>query len=222
MRAIAPCRATLINDGKVEAVLDVGANAGQYGTDLRDWGYGGRILSFEPGSEAFGRLSRRAAEDDLWDCLPIGLGREQDRRELFIAGNAGQSSSLLEMSDLHIDAAPDSAIVGSETVEIETLDRVAGQLLDREARLYTKLDVQGLELDVLAGGRGLLERTVALELELSLVPLYREMPLIGDVVEALRAWGFVLFSVEPDWKAVGTGELSQLNGLFRRIPTSPA
>jgi SAM-dependent methyltransferase len=44
----------------VDLVLDVGANVGQFGTDLRRYGYKGEILSFEPLPAMFVILTDKA------------------------------------------------------------------------------------------------------------------------------------------------------------------
>jgi hypothetical protein len=50
-------------DLDVNCVLDVGANARDYGAMLRRLGYRGRIVSFEPVLATFTRLPARCADD---------------------------------------------------------------------------------------------------------------------------------------------------------------
>ena len=62
----------------LRTIVDVGANVGQYGKSLREWGYKGRIVSFEPLTSAHGILSRTAAGDDTWIVAPrCAIGSER-------------------------------------------------------------------------------------------------------------------------------------------------
>ncbi|MDF3156688.1 FkbM family methyltransferase [Mesorhizobium sp. XAP10] len=55
-----------------------------------------------------------------------------------------------------------------------------------------KIDVQGLEYEVLLGFGHLLESCLAIELETHVVPIYRGQKLIGDIVDILGDFGFAL------------------------------
>jgi FkbM family methyltransferase len=73
----------------VDLVVDVGANIGQYGRLLRDWGYDGRILSFEPMRDEYAVLSRVADADGWWETV-----RSADDGELAIHVTGNSLSRL--------------------------------------------------------------------------------------------------------------------------------
>src|SRR5258708_30234376 len=56
----------VFRDHDIGFVLDVGANSGQYGVLIRDCGFRGPIISFEPLTVAHERLVARAARDRRW------------------------------------------------------------------------------------------------------------------------------------------------------------
>ena len=70
----------LLRELAIDTVLDVGANTGQFGHELRKHiGYRDRIVSFEPTSSAYGELTANAAGDDRWivaERCAIGAGRK--------------------------------------------------------------------------------------------------------------------------------------------------
>src|SRR3954465_2500661 len=57
-----------------DAVLDIGANAGQFAAALRGVGYRGRLISFEPQPPAFASLKAKADADPTWECHQVALG----------------------------------------------------------------------------------------------------------------------------------------------------
>ena len=59
-------------------------------------------------------------------------------------------------------------------------------------------------------------RTRALQLELSLVPLYEGQALWDHFVEALGAQGFVIWTVFPGFVEAATGRTLQFDAVFAR------
>lgn len=157
---------------QIDTVLDVGANIGQYGYELRhDLGYVNRIMSFEPLSAAFSILQRKAALDPAWQVFNHALGDVEATTEINIAGNS-ESSSLLPMLPAHLKSAPQSQYVGKELISVKTLDQILPTLCHDSRNIYLKLDTQGFEKHVLVGAAASLTRIDTVQMELSLVPLY--------------------------------------------------
>ena len=208
-------RMRILEDNQVAVVLDVGANRGQFGVEVRSAGYRGRIVSFEPLPDAYTALAESTADDPLWESRQLALSDANGEADLHVARNA-VSSSLLEMEPRHLEAAPESRYVATERVRQARLDTLADELVLPGDGLYLKLDVQGSEARALEGARGTLPRVVAIETELSLVPLYRDQLLLRDMLDLLDDFGYRLVSVEPGYADPRNGHVLQVDGIFLR------
>jgi FkbM family methyltransferase len=208
-------RARLLAWKDIDTVIDVGANAGQFGTAIRGAGYRGRIMSFEPLADAFAELIATTEGDPGWECRRVALGARAGRETLNVSRDL-EASSILAMEERHVRHWPPSQYVGVESVELAKLDDFGTSLHADGQSLYLKLDVQGYELEVLRGGEGVLASAELVEAELSLVPLYRNGPLYGEVIDHLARRGFGLIAVEGITEEPETGHMLQVDAIFAR------
>jgi FkbM family methyltransferase len=207
---------TLLDLYGVDTVFDIGANTGDSGQYLRNIGFGGRIVSFEPVSTVYRQLAARAANDPLWFCENIALGEAAGERRIHISGAGGVSSSLL-VSTGHMEAvAPELRTVGSEMVRVETLESVIERLYPRGTRLFLKVDAQGYERQVLEGAGAPLEKVVGMRIELALVRSYEGAPLIADMLSYLTGLGFRLCGIEEAWSNGATQEVYEVDAVLFR------
>src|SRR5688572_19841693 len=107
-------RIQIIQENSITLVLDVGANRGTYGLEIRRSGYTGRLVSFEPISSVFSQLKACSSSDAAWECRQTALGSEDGKSEIHISQNFA-SSSLLPITDVTVSAAPYAAYVKTET-----------------------------------------------------------------------------------------------------------
>ena len=197
-------------------VLDVGANAGQYGTHLRATGYQGDIVSFEPLSSAYKVLAEAVALDPKWTACHCALGERDGTSEIFVSSNSW-SSSMLGILPEHTTAAPDSKYVDKEVISIKTLDSLFDENISSGERVFLKIDTQGYTKQVLSGANKSIDKISGVFVEMSLVPLYAGEPLIGEVISMLYEKGFALRAIEPEFIDRKNGRWLQVNGLFSRV-----
>jgi Methyltransferase FkbM domain len=81
---------------------------------------------------------------------------------------------------------------------------------------FAKLDVQGYELEVLAGFEKHLPSCQWLQLELSLLPIAPGGALLHEVLGYLKERGFVMFDVNELIRAPSDGAVWQIDALFCR------
>ena len=209
-------RAQLLNHHGVDLVLDVGAAHGQTGQELRRYGYRGRIISFEPLAEPFARLHAAAERDHLWDCHRLALSDTDGESAMHVSANS-DSSSLLRVSKQSTDVEPASAQVGTQSVRLARLDTIAADLgIGNAQRVYAKFDVQGAEAAALAGAVDTLPAIWGLQLEVSVVELYRGAPTAEELIDLARDAGYRLRGAEGGFLNPATGEQLQNDLVFLR------
>jgi len=198
----------------VRTVLDIGANTGQFAQDLRNAGYSGRIVSFEPLTRAHAILQRNARGHAGWLAAPrMALGETPGNAQINISHNLA-SSSLLAVNQRSIDAAPESDFSGVDNVEVWRLDDAMEPSWEKP--LMLKLDTQGFEMHVLKGASRTLRDTTLLITELSLTPLYGNGATMMEVFNHLEQQGFRCISIIQGFADHQRNELLQVDGIFVR------
>ena len=207
---------TMLSYHNVNTIFDIGANKGQFGVILRDFGYKGRIVSFEPLTQARKKLHQISQNDKLWEVAPqSAIGEVDGEIEIHIAGNS-ESSSVLNMLESHIKAAPDSKYVGNERVPLRKLDTIASDFIENDSIVFLKIDTQGYEEKVMNGAHELINNIVGLQLEISLVPLYEGHSLLDEMLQNLKEKGFELWGVSTVFSDPDTAQLLQIDATFFR------
>ena len=199
-------------------VLDIGANVGQFGRDLRRAKFAGRILSVEPLRGAYRQLEAELAVDPAWTAERAAVSDQPGTLTMNVAGNS-VSSSVLPMRSEHVDAAPAARYVNTEEVTATTVDDLVVRHKLDPASTLLKIDVQGYEKSVLDGAEQTLPRFAAVRTELSLVPLYDGQALMPEMMAYLDERGFDLWFLERGFTDPHTRRVLQLDGVFFRRPT---
>lgn len=199
----------------VDLVFDIGANRGQYARRLLRSGYRNKLISFEPIAKAFQALKHNANKFNNWEAYHLGVGSQSGNLAINVSENV-YSSSVLEVTETSIGAAPDSKIMREERISMTTLNEFFKSHQINSQKIYLKLDVQGFELEVLKGASEVLSQVIAIQVELSTTPLYKGSPLYLDVITYLKNLNFDLFSVLPEFRNPNSGRLLQFDGIFVR------
>ncbi len=200
----------------ITLVLDVGANIGQYGARLRRAGYTGRIVSFEPLAETQARLRAAARGDDGWQVpAPLALG-DADTPLTLNRSAASDMSSALALTAEMAGLLDDAAVVARETVAQARLDRIWPDHVRDGDRVLLKIDTQGFDDRVLAGAAGVIDRIAAIQLELSIVPVYQGQTDWRSMMDRLAALGFVPVLFLPGYFNRSTARLIEMDGVFVR------
>lgn len=209
-----PTLADFLRLQAIDLVLDVGANEGQFAIGLRDAGYTGEILSFEPIPSVFEKLAASAAGDRTWTARCLALGDRVGTAEIAVTERTVYSSIKPQSALRREVGDPDTTVIATETVELATLDSIFAPFAGRT--VFLKLDTQGFEQQVLAGAAQSLPRIAAAQLELPIVHFYERVWSLTDAISFMERAGFVIAQLRPVHYMAGTASLAEIDCVFER------
>ena len=181
--------------------LDIGANVGAVTFALaKKVGVGGRVFAFEPGGLTFQRLSANLALNpglaQVVQPEKLGLGEKEDvlfwNEDPKVPGNAGFLGARSQQRD-------------GEACRITTVDRFFAQHPPEHID-FAKIDVEGMELEVIRGGLETWKRylpTLYYETLWQFESL-RNAPVFLQIAQILQELGYVIFRVEEGGRIVET------------------
>jgi FkbM family methyltransferase len=179
-----------------ERAIDVGANLGYISSLMAlKLGPGGRVFAFEPAPRSARLLAKNVALWAAYDLSPItvvrrGLSDHTGTATMHESADLG-GFSLEERPPGLAQVRPPGC--GRIDIEVTTLDAFAAAADDAALGLV-KIDVEGHELQVLAGGRRLLERKRVRDI------VYEDFhPHPTPVAPLLEAAGYTVFALFAAW-----------------------
>jgi len=206
--------AKIIEHFNINTIYDIGANTGQYASELFELGYKGRIISFEPLSKAYTRLKNNSKRNSRWYIHDkCAIGNENGNIIINISKNS-VSSSILPILDSHIESAKNSAYIDSEKVDVKTFDSIFQKYYHLKDKSLLKIDTQGYESEVLDGAINSLTNITLIQCELSLVPLYENQLLYKDMIEKIESYGFTMWSIRSGFTNRDNGRTLQVDAIF--------
>ncbi len=196
---------------KVDLVLDVGANRGQFAKRLLAEGFTGRIVSFEVLPEAHAILTAAAAGVANWVVAPrLALSDRPGTAKFHVT--AGDSASSLFMPSADLAAlTPQARLASTIEVPTERLDNVVRDLGLDVRGAFLKLDVQGSELLVLSGAPDTVGGVAGLLTEMSLSSIYDGQPGAPQTLDLIFDAGFEIWDVWPGYRNPVSHRLDQVD-----------
>ena len=201
-------------DAKVRTVLDIGANTGQFSRTINALLPEATVYAFEPQADCFTALEASFAGDSRLRAVRTAIG-DEDGEITFYRNAFSQSSSALQLTDLHKEAFPWARESEAITVPVHRLDTL-GSDLDLITPMLVKIDVQGFEDRVLRGGERVIRQADFVLIETAFDRLYEGEATFPVVYELMSGFGFRYMGNLDQVDNPATGRPLYADALFLR------
>jgi FkbM family methyltransferase len=207
---------SIIERLKIDVVIDVGANEGQFAQQLRSF-YRGEIYSFEPVSSVFEKLAEAASADPKWHVYKLALGSQEATQTINVSDST-VFSSLLKTNNYCVQRFGDSSRGRKEeVVSIKRLDELLETIAPdiENKRVFLKMDTQGFDMEVFKGLGNKLKHVIALQSEVSLISIYEGMPHWIESISTYEKAGFGVVGLFPVTR--DSGRIIEYDCLLARV-----
>ncbi|MFZ5653349.1 MAG: FkbM family methyltransferase [Pseudomonadota bacterium] len=176
----------------IGAVIDVGANQGQFARLISGFFPRAQLYCFEPLPDPFQRLSAWArTQNGRVHCFQVALGDQEGQVEMHLHEQHTPSSSLLTATETCHRLYPQTRAERVVSVRVSTLDLELTDVVESlPPGVLLKLDVQGFEDRVLRGAERVLGKCKAVVLEVCVDPLYEGQADFFSLAGLLQKSGF--------------------------------
>ncbi len=206
----------ILDRNGVDTFIDVGANTGQTGEQLRRFGFGGDIISYEPLKACHEELLQKSRNDPKWTIGPrCALGPENGSVDIHVS-EGSSLSSISAPTEAMASAMPKVRATAHETVPLRRLDEAFREDFPDAGRTFLKVDAQGHDMQVLEGAEGLMDQLVGIKVEMSLFPLYEGETLYLEMLQYLHDKGFRPHLLSDVGFSKKLGRQLQIDGVFVR------
>ncbi|RFC63650.1 FkbM family methyltransferase [Fulvimarina endophytica] len=193
-----------------DLVVDVGANVGSLLLPMAERvGPDGRLIACEPTPACISALRNTIAVNGLEtrvDLKPVAVGSSEATARLHL----GTNSSFNSLAELEPDGSDERNGID---VEVSTLDRLVPS---EQSPALVKIDVEGLELEVLRGMNGILSRSPDIALVAEYGPSHLER--IGvrpqDWLAEFQSHGFALWIIDERDGSLREASSEALEGIY--------
>ena len=179
----------LLRPKRLTAVVDIGANPidgdPAYKSLLQKCGC--RVIGFEPQADALANLNTRKSELETYLPNIIADGSPATLRICRAPGMTSLYKPDTKMLAYFPGFPEWGTVVEEISISTSRLDDVIGE----DALDFLKIDIQGGELTAIENGRRCLGGAVAIQAEVSFLPLYEKQPTFAEIDQALRNLGFI-------------------------------
>jgi FkbM family methyltransferase len=190
---------------EVNMAVDGGAASGEWTTRLKKLYPNAQVLCIEPRDDARDHLDRLASKLPGIHVAKTTLGDREGEIDLHVHGD--QSSVLRNASG--------SEFGDIERTTVRTLDALVKSRGLPPPDLI-KLDLQGAELMCLRGSPDCLAQAQAVILEVLVLPLYKDAPLLADLIGFMTGAGFRTYDIVSLWHRPLDGALAYGDFVFVR------
>lgn len=196
----------------IRTIIDIGANDGAFGAYLEKLFSASVVHAVEPLEAHKAELEARG-----FVVHPVALS-DKTGEAAFHISDADAASSLLALTPRCLSEYPQTEVREETTVPTRRLDDEIGPC----EKSLIKVDAQGAEDAILAGGERTFRAASLVLIEMTFKPLYERQALFNELHRALDDLGFELIGFRSQHVSEQTGEPLFAHTVYANRSLTPA